>query len=130
MPETILYSNPDYQALHLLDLSGAMTALLRFEQETGHVHAAIATLDANDLLPLLLKRRPLRGLTISFDPSRGYPPSEHARYADGLMQADAILAPHCPETPARRLIAQIAAPALAGREAVELTPCWTLYRKR
>jgi hypothetical protein len=129
LPSTILYSDPDYQALHLLDLSAAIAALASHEQSLGKRYASLATLDANDLLPMLLQRQPVKGITISFDPARGYPQSEHPAYVAALASADAILAPHCPETPARQMILAIGSPALKGRTKIALNPCWDLYPK-
>jgi hypothetical protein len=127
MPDTILYSTPDYQALYLLDLSQGLAALVAHEGQSGRRYQSIATLDANDLLPMLLKREPVKGITVSFDPVRGYPSSEYTRYAQSLQAADAILVPHCPETPARRTIRSVAQPALEGRQSIMLSPCWELF---
>ncbi len=129
MPATILYSTPDYQVLHLIDLSRAAAALRGFEASAGKSLASIATLDSNDLLPMLLGRQPVKGLTISFDPARGYPESEHPRFVASLDAADGILAPHCPETPARLGIMFVARTALQGRTKLALSPCWDLYIK-
>jgi hypothetical protein len=129
MPDTILYSTPDYQALYLLDVSQGLAALVAHEKTSGRRYGSIATLDANDLLPMLLQRAPVKGITVSFDPVRGYPSSEYGRYAQSLRAAEAILVPHCPETPARKTILSVAAPALDGREAFALSPCWTLFAK-
>ncbi len=130
MPEAILYSSPDYQALHLMDIANAATALRGWEAQSGRTLSTLYTLDANDLMPRLLSRAPVKGVTISFDPSRGYPRSEHPAFVAALSGAEGILAPHCPETPARRMILAIAAPALEPRERIALTPCWDLYLKR
>jgi hypothetical protein len=129
IPSTILYSMPDYQALHLIDLSQAIAALRALEAQRGEAFAQSYTLDANDLLPLLLGKTPVRGVTISFDPSRGYPPSEHAEMLKALREVDVVLAPHCPETPARQAILKTAMPALEGRQVIALSPCWDAYVK-
>jgi hypothetical protein len=130
MPNTILYSTPDYQALHILDLSSVIAALKTHEAARGKPYESVATLDATDPLPFLLGRRPVKWITISFDPARGYPASEYPAFAEALLKADAILAPHCPETPARQIILAAAAKALDGREKIRLSDCWDLYARR
>ena len=128
VPGTLLYSTPDYQLLYLADIRSAIDLVAANEVATGRVYKQLYTLDYVDVIPFLTGRTPVRGVTVSFDPGRGYPLSEHARMNEALQGVDGILVPHCPETPARKAIAFAALPSLTSREKISLSPCWDLYR--
>jgi hypothetical protein len=129
LPGSILYSEPAYQALHLMDLDRMIAALKTYEARRGAPYATLAVLDANDVTPLALGRTPLPGLTISFDPDRGFPRERYGAMAAALAKADLILVPHCPATPARNLIREAMRPALEGRLPIPIGRCYTGYER-
>ncbi len=69
-----------------------------------------------------------RRLALGLDPGRTFPPPDAATVAE-LARVEGILVPHCPDTTARRIILERFQPALAGRTAIPLTPCWTLMAR-
>jgi hypothetical protein len=127
MPSTLLMGGLEFQAFHLLDLAALAEAVRAHEARTGMRLSRLATLDHVDMLPLLLGREPIEGLTVSLDLTRGFPKARHARQVAALSRADGLLVPRCPVTPLRREIETMAAPALAGRQRIALTGCWDLF---
>jgi hypothetical protein len=128
MPSAILYSEPDYQLTWLMEIDQGAAALKAWEAANGRRLDGLYTLDFVDPLSWILDRRPPRHVPIGLDPSRSNPALTPEALQE-LAATDAILAPKCPPTPARRMIAEHFAPALAGRRLVALAPCWDMYLK-
>lgn len=128
-PSSILYSEPDFQAYFLIDAARAAEALLALEARTGRHYASLYTLEFVDVIPLLLQRVPVRGLTVTYEPSRGYPRGKYPEMLAALARTEAILVPHCPDTPARLEMLEAVASVLKDRTRMALTPCWDLYER-
>ncbi len=128
LPSYILFSEIDYQVSWLISVNQAAKALLAYETSTGKRLNQIVTLDFVDPLPIILKRKPLHGLSIGNDPTRTLVTPDK-RDMDEMMAADAILLPLCPVTEARLAIAGIYQPALATRRSIPLTPCFDMLLK-
>jgi hypothetical protein len=126
MPSPMLYSEPSFQALHLIDLQGALEAVLALEAREGRRFATIAVLDSVDLAAYALQRAPAKGLAVSIDLWRGLPRDNWPALIEGWRRSEALLMPHCPETPLRRQAAAMAQPVLAGRTLTPLNACWTI----
>lgn len=126
MPSTILWSEIEYQTFYLLDLAEAAAALRQLEARTGRVFTTVYTPDNVDMMPYVLGRVPVKGVTVSLDPGRGFPASRRGRLVDAAAQADAILLRRCPVTPYALEVASLLEPALAGRKTIPLTRCWDL----
>jgi hypothetical protein len=128
LPSYILFSEIDFQVSWLASVHEAATALIQYEQSIGAVYKRIVTLDFVDPLPVILKREPLKDLSIGNDPSRTLAKLGAHAIAE-IASADAILIPLCPVTEARNAIAEAYAPSLAGRRLVALTPCFNMLVK-
>lgn len=128
-PSTILYSEPDEQATWLLETQQAARAIRAWEAINNRRLESLFTLDFVDPLNWVLGRTPPRYLPIGIDPSRTNPALTPDALA-ALAAADAILAPKCPPTMARQMIADHFAPALRGRTLVALAPCWDMYLRQ
>jgi hypothetical protein len=128
LPSHILFSEIDFQASWLISTEEAANALLAYEQQNGKYFRRIVTLDFVDPLPVMLKREPLRDMSIGNDPSRTLA-KLGAHVINEIASADAILLPLCPPTEARNMIANAYAPSLVGRRLVALTPCYTMLVK-
>jgi hypothetical protein len=126
-PGSLYYATPDFQALLLFEIADAVDALERYEARTGHRFESLAGLDFVDVLPLVMKRKPVDGIVMGLDPERGFPTAHRASYLQGLSQVEAILQPLCPVTPQRLQLMKIVEPVLSGRTSIDLTPCWRLF---
>ncbi len=128
LPTVIHYSEIDQQIAWLISLDRAIAALKRHEAETGRRYASLYSADFTDLFAPTLGRGMPRRLALGLDPGRTFPPPDAATVAE-LARVEGILVPHCPDTTARRIILERFQPALAGRTAIPLTPCWTLMAR-
>lgn len=125
-PSYILASEIDFQVLWLMELQQAILAIDAWEIASGRKLNGVFTLDFADALNRLLDRTPPRVVPIGMDPTRNIPELSPEALAE-LAHTDAILAPKCPPTTARQILAEHFAPALAGRRLVALAPCWDMY---
>jgi hypothetical protein len=128
LPSYILFSEIDFQVSWLVSTEEAARALLEYEAANGKRFNRIATMDFVDPLPVMLKRQPLRDMSIGNDPDRTLM-KLHERAIREIADADAILLPKCPVTYSRNAIADAYAPSLAGRRLVALTPCFQMLVK-
>jgi hypothetical protein len=128
LPSYILYSEIDYQATWLLEIQQAVDAIRAWEATNKRRLDSLFTLDFTDPLNYLLDRRPPRHVPIGVDPGRTTPEIDPAAL-QSLSETDAILAPKCPPTTARAMIATHFAEALKGRRLIALAPCWDMYLK-
>jgi hypothetical protein len=128
LPSYILFSEIDFQVSWLVSVEQAANALRQYEQTNAKFFRRIVTLDFVDPLPVILKREPLKDLSIGNDPTRTLAKLGAHAVAE-IASADAILVPLCPVTEARNAIAAAYAPSLAGRRLVALTPCFNMLVK-
>jgi hypothetical protein len=129
LPSAILFSELDYQLAWLMGVDRAIAALKAHEASTGRRLASLYALDFVDIFSSILERDTALHVPIGLDAFRTFPEPD-AAIIDDLRRVEGILVPSCPVTHARRIIAERFAPALEGRERIELTPCWALHVKR
>lgn len=123
MASNLLYSDFDFQILHLQTLDGAIGAIRALEAERGIRFETLMALDFTNSFPWLMGRRAPAGITVGADPFRAVPPLDAtAREAVGAV--DLALLPTCPPTPAKLKLASHFAEPLAGHVRVRLTPCY------
>lgn len=128
LPSYILFSELDFQISWIVSTEQAAAAVLAYERENGKFFPRIVTLDFVDPLPVILKRQPLRDMSIGNDPERTLAKLGAHAIAE-IASADAILLPKCPVTQSRNAIANAYAPSLKGRRLVALTPCFDMLVK-
>ncbi len=128
LPSYILFSEIDFQLSWIMSVEAAAQALLAYERETGRHFRRIAAMDFVDPFPVMLKREPLKDMSIGNDPDRTLM-KLNERSIKEIASADAILLPKCPVTQARNAIANVYTPSLAGRRLVALTPCFQMLVK-
>jgi hypothetical protein len=128
LPSYILFSEIDFQVSWIVSVEEAARALLAYEETNGKRFNRIAAMDFVDPFPVMLKREPLKDMSIGNDPDRTLM-KLHERAIREIATADAILLPKCPVTQARNAIADAYAPSLAGRRIVALTPCFQMLVK-
>ncbi len=129
MSSSIIYSEPDFQAYFLIDAAAAAQALLAREASIGRRYASLYTLEFVDVMPLVLKRIPVKGLSVAYEPARGYPRGKYPEMLAALAMTEAILVPHCPDTPARLDMMEAVSSVIKDRQRIALTPCWDLYER-
>jgi hypothetical protein len=125
LPSYILFSEIDFQVSWIISTEQAAVALLDYERTNGKYFSRIVTLDFVDPLPVMLKRMPLKDMSIGNDPERTLAKLGPQALAE-IASAEAILLPKCPVTAPRTAIANAYAPSLAGRRLVALTPCFDM----
>jgi hypothetical protein len=125
LPSYILFSEIDFQISWVVSTQEAAAALLAYEKEKNIRLEKIVTLDFVDPLPFMLKRTPLKDLSIGNDPDRTLA-KLGAHVIAEVNSADAILIPLCPVTNARNLISNAYAKDLSNRRIVALTPCFNM----
>jgi hypothetical protein len=128
LPSYILFSEIDFQISWLVSTEEAARAVLAYEDANGRRFKRIATMDFVDPLPVMLKREPLKDMSIGNDPERTLMKLNDRARAE-IASAEAILLPKCPVTQARNAIADTYAPSLQGRRLVALTPCFQMLVK-
>lgn len=122
----LLFSENDFQLLWMITTADAVKAIRRFEALNRVSLDSLITLDFVDPLTFLLRREPLRHLSIGMMIGRTIPPLRGRRLA-AAKKADAVLVPRCPATPTRHHLEKTFAPVLKDRVKVALTPCWDMY---
>jgi hypothetical protein len=128
LPSYILFSEIDFQVSWVLSTQEAAEAILQYEAEKKVRFEKIVTLDFVDPIPFMLKRTPLKDLSIGNDPDRTLA-KIGAHVIAEVNSADAILIPLCPPTNARSAILSAYAKDLSNRRLVALTSCFNMLVK-
>ncbi len=125
----LLYSEFDFQLTHLISISEATDALLKWEAQNRTRLDKIITLDFVDVFTPLLRRTPVKLISIGMAAGRTVPPLTGSRL-NAALEAHALLVPLCPITPVRLSLFQTFQPVLDHTQRIELTPCWDLYVRK
>lgn len=129
LPSFLLYSEPSFQLVWLRELDRLVSALHAWEQQGGRRLNTVYTADFVNPLAWLTGGEPPRHVQIGADVERTFRESRPEMLA-ALAATDAILLPRCPETNARLAIRTMLQPVLEGRQAIEITPCYTMMLLR
>lgn len=126
MASSLLYSDFDFQILHLRELDRAIDAIRALEAARGARFETLLTLDFSNPVHWLMGRRAPVNITVGSDPYRAVPPLDEAtRKAVG--GTDLALLPTCPPTPANLKLAAHFAEPLARHRRLQLTPCYDAF---
>lgn len=120
------FASPKFQILWLRAAAEAAEAVRRVERETGTVFRSVLNLGFVNPFPYILDRDAPRLVAIGADPNRTTPRPDAATLAS-IAETDLLLASHCPLTAMDRDVQRLYSPAIAGRVAMKLSPCWTAY---
>ena len=120
-----LFAKADFQTFYLLSVDQAVKAIRAFETARGQRLQSYFTLDFVDPLSRLLDSRPPRFVSLAIDPRRTFPSVDAAALRE-MAGIDALVVPLCPALPDRDAIAVGFAAAMAGRERIQVSPCWQL----
>lgn len=129
LPGLVLYSEPNFQLGWLRELDKLVPAVKRWERQTGTYLETVYSADFANPIAWLLDRSATPHVQIGADVDRTFQHTEEGMI-DALKATDAIFLPRCPDTKSRREFRDMVAPALAGRRAVEITPCYTMMIRR
>lgn len=124
----LLYSEIDFHLAWLISIQQAVKSIASYESHNRLRLGSIMTLDFVDPVNAILKREPVRLVSIGMMAGRTIPPLDNRRLT-AARNADAVLAPRCPVTPTRAYLIDYFAPVLEGRTRVQLTPCWDMFIK-
>lgn len=128
-PSFLQDREPGQQLVWLRELDRLAGAIKAWEAENGRRLESLHVADATDPLPALLGRNGPRLVQLSAD-TAGDPRRERPGRMEALRQLDAIILPRCPETRDRLTARTRLMPALEGRQAIEITPCYTMMLTR
>lgn len=126
LPSFTLYSELDFQALWLLTVDQAASAILDYEAKTGIRFETVMSLNFANPFPYILDRTATRHIPIGADPTRAVPPPTQ-QVLDAVAATDLVLYPICPLTVANERLRKIYEPALKDHELIRLSPCWQAY---
>ena len=122
----LLYSEIDYQLSWLIGVDEAVLALQAHEREQQRKFERLIVLDFVDVFTPLLRRTPVRLISVGMAAERTVPPLVGERLA-AAKTADALLVPRCPTTPVRLSLQKTFAPVLEDARVHRLTQCWDLH---
>jgi hypothetical protein len=121
----LLYTEIDYQLSWLMGVDEAVQALRDYERDTHRKFERLIVLDFVDVFTPVLRRTPVKLISIGMAAERTVPPLEGERLA-AAMTADALLVPRCPTTPVRLSLQKTFAPVMEGKRLHRLSSCWDL----
>lgn len=122
----VLYSDFDFQIIHLAEIDRAIDSLHRLESEKGIRFDTIMALNFVNPLPYLMDRSAPRYIAIGADPMRAVPPPNAEELA-AVSATDIVLLPTCPPTTANRKLHEIYAPALTQHKHIKLNACYDAF---
>lgn len=126
LPAFLLFADPDYQYLNLLEIQNATVAIKELEAQSGRVFETILNLDFANPFPFILDRVGPKHVAIGADPSRAVPDPDE-RTLQSIRNTDLVLLPTCPIHYARKTLEALYMPGLTGHEKRSLTPCFDAY---
>lgn len=126
LPTPILYSDFDFQIIHLTAIDRAITSIRKLEAEKSIRFETIGTLNFVNPFPWLLDRRAPRAIAIGADPFRTVPEPGSAE-AEAMAGADLMLYPTCPPTTANAALFKLYEPALVNHRRIKLDACYDAF---
>lgn len=126
LPSPLLYSNFDFQIIHLMATDRAIARILAMEAETGIQFETIANLNFVNPFPWLMDRSAPKHVAIGADPMRAVPPPGPGVTA-AMQEVDLALYPRCPPTTANADLLALYAPMLKHHVKIKLDACFDAY---
>jgi len=124
LPNFIMFSDLDFQILHLQEIDAAVSALKRREAQ-GFKYSTIMTLDFANPFAALLDKTPPRHIAIGADPHRAVPPLDDKTKV-AVANTDVVLIPTCPDAHNTARLYTHYAPALTHHKRHTLTDCYDM----
>jgi hypothetical protein len=121
-----VYASNEFQLSWMIATNEAVHAIRKLEQNKGVRFKGIIALEFVNPFSFILKREPVRHISIAMSEGRTVPPLNRTRM-NAALQADLILEPKCPATPTQSVLKRIFAPVLTQRVKLPLSECWDMY---
>ncbi|MGD9916309.1 MAG: hypothetical protein AB7S80_19720 [Rhizobiaceae bacterium] len=126
LPTPVLYSDFDFQVVHLMAIDRAIASIRKLEAKKDIRFDTIMSLNFVNPLPYLMDRSAPKHIAIGADPSRAVP-----RPGDSVTKAvegtDLVLYPTCPLTTANAHLYEIYAPMLSKHLRIHLDECYDAF---
>jgi len=126
LPSPILYSDYDFQVIHLTAIDRAVASIAALEAARGVRFETIMSLNFVNPFPWLMDRRAPLHIAIGADPMRAVP-DPSAETIRAVEETDLVLLPRCPPTTANRHLLEIYQPALAAHTRIRLNACFDAF---
>jgi len=123
-----LYAEPAFQFNWMVAATETTRALKALEAKSGVRLEKLVAIDFVNPFSFVLKREPVKYISIGMSEGRTVPPLNRQRLA-ALHAADGLLQPRCPVTPTQIKILEVFAPVVQQRVRLTLSPCWELFVK-
>ncbi|MCV0397340.1 MAG: hypothetical protein K5872_19615 [Rhizobiaceae bacterium] len=126
LPNFILYSEFDFQILHLQAIDRAIDDLRALETERGIRFETMMTYNFVNPFPWLMGRSAPRHIAIGADPTRAVP-RPGAQVAEALGQVDIALYPTCPLTTANAMLFDLYRPFMPDHRRIRVNACYDAW---
>lgn len=127
MPNFLLFSDFDFQALWLKTNNDAVAAVKSYEADHAVRFETVLNVDFTNIFPWVLDRRAPLHVAIGADPFRAIPPLD-GRARTALANVDLALYPTCPATTTRHALLALYGPVLTQTHTrIPLTPCFDAF---
>jgi len=126
LPTPVLYSDFDFQVVHLIAIDRAITEIHAIEASRGIRFETIMALNFVNAFPWLMDRSAPRHIAIGADPSRAVPRPD-AAVKEAVEATDLVLYPKCPLTTANADLYALYAPMLAKHRRISLDACYDAF---
>lgn len=126
LPSPLLYSDYDFQIVHLMAIDRAIDAIRAVEARNGIRFDTILNMNFVNPFPYLMDRAAPRHVAIGADPSRAVP-DPGPQVAEAVRNVDLALHPKCPPTAANADLLALYAPFLEDHVKIALDRCFDAY---
>lgn len=126
LPTPLLYSNFDFQIVHLMAIDRAIDRIRELEEERGVRFRTIMNMNFVNPFPWLMDRGAPKHIAIGADPTRAVPPPGPL-VTEAVRDVDLALLPRCPPTTANADLLALYAPMLQNHRKIELDTCFDAY---
>jgi hypothetical protein len=126
LPTPVLYSDFDFQIVHMMATDRVIASIRKLEADTGIRFDTIMSLNFVNPIPYLMDRSAPKHIAIGADPSRAVP-RPGPLVTEAVENADLVLYPRCPLTTANSDLNKIYAPMLAKHRYIQLDECYDAF---
>jgi hypothetical protein len=126
LPTPVLYSDFDFQVVHLMAIDRVIASIRKLEADKGLRFGTIMSLNFVNPVPYLMDRSAPKHIAIGADPTRAVPrPGPFV--TEAVENADLVLYPRCPLTTANSDLYELYAPMLAKHRYIQLDECFDAF---
>lgn len=126
LPSPLLYSNFDFQIVHLMAIDRAVDSIRALETKNGVRFETLLNMNFVNPFPYLMDRGAPKHVAIGADPMRAVP-DPGPQVVEAVGNVDLALLPRCPPTTANADLLALYAPMLKDHRRIELDRCFDAY---